>query len=939
MKLSRIRLTLLLLGVMLSHWGAATAQVVDPLPEVALRDDAAWITGKLPNGLTWYVRKNAEPAKRAELRLIVNAGSILETNGQQGLAHFVEHMCFNGTKSYTGNDLIAFLQSMGTDFGADLNAYTSFDETVYMLQIRTDSAGLLDKGLHVLQEWAHEVKFDPKEIDKERGVILEEKRLRSGSYRRMMSQISPVLHAGSRYPDRMPIGTEEVIMKCPHDTLIQYYRDWYRPDLMAVVAVGDFEVQAVIDQITKLFSQLPANPKAPKRKLFTVPPHAETKAVVVTDPELTNTAVQMHLKRSPFVIRSSKDFRRHLTADLISTMFNTRMTEAAHQANAPFTRGFQFSNPDRRTLLNHTFMAVSKDGRARESLQSLTREYERVLRHGFTASELERARTEELSLYEQYFNERDKMKSGDLAGVPLQHYLNGEVMISVDDQLHYARELLPQIDLAEIQKVIQEWMGRENRVFVIQAPEKSKAGLPTAAEVLALVQAVEKEEILPYVDADANLKLVNTMPNAGKVVERKYDAKAGLHQWKLSNGASVWIKATDFKNDEVLFQGWAPGGYSTFSDEDLLHARFAVSVVEETGIAHLSDPQVAKVMQGKNAYVYPRFGESSVSLNGEAAVKDLESLLQLNYLYSTQPRNDAEDTQSAREKLFENIRNKSNNPMAVYYDSLVYARANYHPRARPSVAEDVNRLDTAKVFGAYRGQLRRAQDFTYLFVGNVDTAVLRPLVERWIASLPKGPSLKAQDRGVRPPKGQVVKTVRKGVEPKSQVQMYFTGEAPWSSEERVRINLLTDYLQDRLMKNLREEQGGVYTVSVSGSMNKLPYENYSIAVSFGCAPENVDKLKAAVLAEIEALKKNGADADLFAQRKTIALSRLEKAERENRNWLSWLAASLEESRPLPDPDDFKKKYEAVQVEDMKKAAQKYLTGQNRLDMVLYPEES
>jgi zinc protease len=280
------------------------AQVVDPLPEVALRDNPAWITGRLPNGVTWYVRQNREPQKRAYLRLIVNAGSTLETEGQRGLAHFVEHMCFNGTESYTGNDLIAFLQSMGTDFGADLNAYTSFDETVYELEIRTDSTGLLDKGLQVLQEWAHKVKFDPEEIDKERGVIMEEKRLRSGAGRRLNEITFPVIYAGSRYPDRFPIGTEEVILKCPYDTLIQYYRDWYRPDLIAVVAVGDFDLQPVIERIQQLFGQLKPHPQPKNRKLFPVPPHTETRAVVATDPEQTLTMVNMQLKRTPTLLRS-----------------------------------------------------------------------------------------------------------------------------------------------------------------------------------------------------------------------------------------------------------------------------------------------------------------------------------------------------------------------------------------------------------------------------------------------------------------------------------------------------------------------------------------------------------------------------------------------------------------------------------------------------------
>ncbi len=927
----------ILLGLTLET--SAWAQVVDPLPEVALRDNPEWITGRLPNGVTWYARQNREPRKRAYLRLIVNAGSTLETEGQRGLAHFVEHMCFNGTESYSGNDLIAFLQSMGTDFGADLNAYTSFDETVYELEIRTDSAGLLDKGLQVLQEWAFKVKFDPEEIDKERGVILEEKRLRSNAGRRISEMTFPVLYAGSRYPDRFPIGTEEVIAKSPYDTLIQYYRDWYRPDLIAVVAVGDFDLQPVIERIQQLFGQLKPHPKPRNRALFPVPPHSEPRAVVATDPEQTLTIVSMHLKRTPMLLRSDRDLRRSFAVELISSMFNTRLSEVVHAPQSPLVRGYQYSYPGLRTVYTHQFVAIAKEGRSAEALQVLVREYERMRRHGFLESELARARQELLSSVERSHNERDKVPSRSLSYQPINHYLRANVMLSPEDRLIYARQMLPEITVEEIQQLIRNWMGPENRVFVLEAPEKQKANLPTAEEILQLVQAVEGESILPYVDADADLKLVTAVPQSGKVVERQFDATSGVHQWKLSNGASVWLKPTDFKNDEILFEAWAAGGLSTVPEAQLKSAILADYLVEQTGIGQLSSPQLEKVLQGREASLTPEIDELSAGFSGRAAPKDLETLLQLLHLYVTAPRNDAEAVRLARDQYYELVRNSADNPQRVFSDSLSLALASYHPRARPTTPDDILALDTAVAFQAYRTQYRRAQDFTFVLVGNIDTAVFRPLAERWIATLPTGSSIEWKDNGIRPPKGKRIVTVKKGIEPKSMVRMVYTGTATFSPEARAHLSLLADYLNDRLMKNLREEQGGVYTVGVSAVLNKIPYEHFRLTVSFGCAPENVDRLRESVEAEIRHLIDQGVDDDLFNQRKTIALGRIEKGQRENQAWLRWLLTSRQEDRPLPNPDQFLKMYRDVKPKDLRAAARQYLDQANRLDAVLYPEGS
>jgi len=906
----------------------------------SLPNDPTFRIGKLDNGLVYYIRQNSEPENRAELRLLVNAGSVLETDGQQGLAHFLEHMCFNGTETYSGNDLIAFLQTTGTKFGADLNAYTSFDETVYMLPIRTDSAGLLNKAIDILEEWAHKVTFDPKEIDKERGVVMEEKRLRSGTYRRLASLTDPVLLADSRYPDRFPIGTEKCILQAHHDTLIRFYRDWYRPDLMAVVAIGDFGVDSVEKIIKKQFGSIPKAPaSAPVRKMYEVPEHKETKAVVATDPEATNTILSMYLKRKPFVVRTLDDLRLDLTFDMISVMYNARMGELVHSENAKLLNGFLYQNNLRRTVGAHTFYAICKEDQATEAAQQMLLEYERMLRYGFTASEIARAKEEIMSRITKLYNERDKVESADRTNEVIDNYFEGASMLSIGDYKRYAEQLLPQIRPEEIQQQIIRHMSRENRVIVLTGPEKAKAGMPTAEQLVALAENVQKERIEAYKDENANLKLVETTPKAGKVVSRSFDTAADLHKWTLSNGAQVWVKSTNFKNDEIIFRAWADGGASAMTDAEARNISNSVYLVQQSGIGNLTAPQYEKVMMGKSAYAYAVVSDLNTGFRGQSTIKDLEAMMQILYQYTVQPNEDMKAAEQAKEKLAEYYRNQSINPNSVYSDTISWVMSNYSPREKPVTAEDVKKLDAKMTFDLYKRQVGRPQDFTYMFIGNIDTATFRPMVEQWIGSIPKGESLKSRDLGIRPPKGVVGKKVNKGIEEKSQVRIMLTGETTWSPEERARLSLMIDCLKDMLQKNLREDKGGTYSVGASASLMKVPYEHYQVTISFGCAPENVEKLKAAVFEEMEALKKNGPTATLLQQQKSVNKSDIEEARRSNDIWMSWLLYSLENKQPIPNPEEISKRYESVSVKDVQDAAKKYLNTKNQIVVVLYPEKS
>ncbi|RPI63525.1 MAG: insulinase family protein, partial [Ignavibacteriales bacterium] len=575
--------------------------------------------GKLENGIKYYIRKNQKPEKRAELYLIVSAGSVSENEKQLGLAHFVEHMAFNGTKNFKKNELINYLESIGIQFGPELNAYTSFDQTVYMLTVPTDSLEILTKGFLVLEDWAHNQAFDPTEIDKERGVIIEEWRLGRGAQMRMLDKQLPILFKDSKYAERLPIGKKEIIESFNHQTLIDFYKDWYRPDLIAVAAVGDFDVKEIEGYIKKHFEKIPYPEQIKQREFYPIPNHDETYFAIASDKEAIYSIISMYYKRNPDVIKTVDDYKNLIIHELFFSMLNDRLSEITQMADPPFN----FSNAVSRKFVKSAdasiLAAIVKEGGIYNGFEALLREAERVRQHGFTSTELERQKTNQLRMVEKRRDEKDKTESRELMQDFVSNYLFDEPLIGIDNQYSLYNLLIPQITLEDVNRISEELITPKNRVVMIAIPEKDGVAIPNETELAKIIEKVSNEKIEPYVDKVQVKPLVGVIPNPSPVVESKHIEELGITEWKLGNGVRVFIKPTDFKNDEIVFSAFSSGGSSLVSDEDFLSANNAASLVQESGIGKFSKTELDKYLTGKMVSVYPYVGFYDEGLSGSTS--------------------------------------------------------------------------------------------------------------------------------------------------------------------------------------------------------------------------------------------------------------------------------------------------------------------------------
>ena len=608
----------------------------------AMPVDAQITMGKFENGLRYYIRANKKPEKRAELRLVIKAGSILEDDDQQGLAHLVEHMAFNGTKNFPKNKTIEFMESLGMRFGADVNAYTSFDETVYMLTVPTDKPEMMDKAMLILEDWAHRISFDPAETEKERGVVMEEWRLGQGAGMRMLQKIFPVILKDSRYADRLPIGKPDIIQKAKLERIKQFYTDWYRPDLMAVVAVGDFDKAAMEKMIKTHFGSIPASTKPRPRQEFDVPDRTDTVYAIATDKEANTTTVELDTLLPSRPEGTIGAYRQKTVDGLFSGMLTARFSEIAQQPNAPFInagagRGSFFA----RSKDSATLAALVKEDGIERGLDALLTEAERVARFGFTATELDRQKQAVLRNYERYALEKENTESGSRADEYVRNFLDNESLPSADDEYALHKRFLPGITLEEINKLAKEWFPDKNRMVVVEAPEKAGLTIPDQAKLAAVIKSAATKDLKAYVDNVSTAALMESAPAAGTVTKTTTKEALGITEWELSNGVKVILKPTNFKEDEIVFRASSSGGTSLVADSDYIPASTAIRVVTAGGVGKFSLVDLRKMMTGKIAGVTPFISEVQEGLTGNSSKKDLETMFQLIHLYFTQPRADA----------------------------------------------------------------------------------------------------------------------------------------------------------------------------------------------------------------------------------------------------------------------------------------------------------
>ena len=918
---------------------ATGAAAQTPDPTVPIPPDPAVLTGTLDNGLTYFVHENDQPENRADLRLLVNAGSILEDDDQLGLAHFVEHMAFNGTRNFEKQALVNYLESIGMQFGPHVNAYTSFDETVYMLRVPMDDPEVLSTGFQILEDWAQGLLFDPEEVDKERGVVIEEWRGRRGAQARMQDEQFPVMFEGSLYAERLPIGKPEILESAPPEVLQRFYADWYRPDLMAIVAVGDFDGREIEALIRERFSGL-LNPADPRPRInVTVPIDQPSRVAIASDVEAAQSQVAVMYKQAPAPRGTIGDFRRTLVQGLYSGMLNNRLNELRLQADPPFVMGFGGRGAFVRGVDAFQLAAMVPEGGVERGLDALLTEAERAVRHGFTATELERQKTDMMRSYERSLAEKDNVESASLANRYTQVFLQGNSYPSVETRAALAGALLPGITLAEVDGVAQGWLTEQGRVILVNSPEKEGLEIPTEEDMIGVFAAIGGKDITPYEDAATDAPLLATIPEGSPVVSEDVAEEVGVTVWTLENGVRVVLKPTDFKDDEIRFSATSPGGSSLVSDDQYMSASLAV-FVGQAGVGEFDQTALQKKLTGKVASVSPTVGELSEGMRGSASPKDLETAFQLVYLYFHAPRKDETAFEAMKAMQLGFLGNMGAAPNAVFSDTISVTMAQGHPRVQ-SLAQTLEALQEAdldEIYGQYQDRFADASDFTFYFVGAFELDEIRPLVERYLGSLPNLGRVETWvDVGVDPPSGVIEKVVHKGLEPQSQTRIIFAGDAEYSLEESNAMTALAGILRIRLRELLREDMGGTYGVGVSASLSTRPDEEYRVQVSFGSDPARADELSAVVFEEIERLRADGPDAETVAKvRETQRRSR-ETSLEENAFWLRQLASFEVLGRDFRDIPSYEL-IESWTAEQVQQAAMRYLRTDQYAKFVLLPEQ-
>ena len=914
---------------------AAGAQNADaPLPA-----DAHVLRGQLPNGLHYIIRRNKKPDKRAELRLVVNAGSILESDAQRGVAHFVEHMMFDGTKRFPKKDIVNYLERVGMRFGADLNAYTSFDETVYMLQVPTDTARLLNTALDILQDWAGgATTFDPSEMRKERAVVIEEWRTGRDASTRVQNLQFPVMLQGSKYAERVPIGTKENLETFPESLAVNFYHDWYRPDLMTVIAVGDFDAEQMEAAIKQRFAGIPM-PASPRTRIYAgVPDHDQTLVSIEADKEYPQSSVDLLWLKPRDSIRTIGDFRRTLISQFYDAMLNARFAEIAQRADAPFAfasggRGAFVRTKDAYQL----FAGVKASGFVRAA-DALLDEAERVRRFGFTQGELDRQRSNLLRSMQQQFAERDKTNSSHYVDEYVSSALWGTPIVGIEQEEPLAAQLAPTISVAEVNALAGTSFTARDRVVLVAAPAKPDVQLPTAQEMLGVYDVTANAKLTAYVDSTSNDALVPNPPPPGKIVAEHTLPETGIIQWDLSNGAKVLLKPTDFKADEILFAARSPGGESLVADSDVVNADLSSVVMSRSGVGSFNAIALGKKLAGKKVNVAAGIDGTGEGVRGTASVQDMETLFQLAWLRMMAPRVDTGAYLAFKEQMRAVLANQKNDPESVFGDTVEATMAQHNPRVHLLSSALLDSVNLARAFAIYRDRFADASGFTFFIVGSFAPDSVRPFVTQYLASLPSiGRREKVKDGGVRPPPGVVVKTVRKGVEPKAETSLIFSGSCSYSMATRYAIESLNELLNIRLREVLREEKGGTYDASAGGSCSNVPYDHYSLSVDFGSSPERVDELVAAIFKVFDEIKAGTVSDSNLTKIREIQLREHETELKQNASWLNAMSDADEDHRDQRDFLRYPEMVKGLTREVIQNAAKLYLRPEQYARFTLLPE--
>lgn len=911
-------------------------------PNQPIPTDPKMTKGTLANGLTYYIRENKKPEKKVELRLIVKVGSIVEDDDQQGLAHMAEHMAFNGTKNFKKNDIVSFLQGIGVEFGGDLNAYTSFDETVYILPIPTDKVDNLEKGFQILEDWAHQVTYFDEDINSERAIILEESRLGKSGEERMFKKVYPELFKGSKYAKRLPIGIDSIIKNFNPDAIRRFYKEWYRPDLMAVVVVGDISKEDAIKMINKHFAGL-KNPATPRtREYSSVPAYTENKAMVVTDKEATNLEFTINYPAFPDKKATTLgEYRKEVLNNLYASMLGSRLRELTQKENPPFLYAFAGFGNYAKNYNSFNVQGSTGTNDIKKGMDAALEELERAIRFGFTEAELERARKNTFSAYENSYNNRDKTESAAFADEYIRNFTDNESVPGISNEFEQIKSLLPSITIAEVNAVADIFKNEKNRFSYVMGPEASATvKLPTTETIVALLDIKSNDKtIKPYEEKAIATALLSIKPKSGKITSNTKNALLGTTELVLSNGVKVSLKTTDFKADQILFSGSRYGGLTSYALTDKYSAENAAMVVSSMGVGEFNPTDLKKSLAGKSVSVSPVISNYTSGFSGSSTIKDLETFFQLFYLYVREPRKDTALFKSVIQRGKAQVAMLGANPQVAFIDTLYRVLYNGNPLAPTAVPKVSNyeKIDLDRSLAIYKERLSDLGGMHISIVGSFDEKLMIAMLEKYVAGLPAITKAAYVDNKVKPFVGENNFQFKKGKEEKSLILGIMHGEIPYSEANALKLNGLSDAINIIITEEMREKIQGIYGGGTNVSVGKIPNGQFQFVLQLPCGPAKVDTLIAAYKLEMKSIAEKGISESYVDKVKKAWIEKYKVDVKKNEYWLVALQEISRGEKTAERVLNAEKYYNQITPTQIKEAALMVQKSTGKMVAVQMPE--
>ena len=924
---------------------AVTSAAAQFNPQQPIPADKDVRTGKLENGMTYYIRHNEKPKGQADFYILHDVGAIQENDSQQGLAHFLEHMAFNGTKNLPGKMLTEYLEKVGVKFGANLNAGTGWDQTTYMMKdVPTSREGIIDSALLILHDWSHFIALEPEEIDSERGVIMEELRTRDGASWRSTMKMLQALGKDTKYEHRNLIGYLDGLKGFHHKELEDFYNQWYRPDYQAVVVVGDIDVDAVENKIKTLMSDIPAPAAdAARKETITVPDNEDPITSIYTDPEMQGSKIHLFVKR-PALPEQMNNLIYGEMFDVIqaymTTMENARLQEISMKPDAPFLGAGMGSGeigviP---TLNATTFVAMTQDGKLAEGFEAIYTEMEKVRRYGFTQGEFERAQNDLMRRAERAYANRNDRRNGEFVQTYLNNYSKNTPMPDAETEWQLDSMLIKMINVEAVNGFAQQVIYPRNQVIVVTAPEKEGIVNPTAEELLAIREKVANAEIEAYEDNTVKEPLIpeGTVLKSSPVKKTAQDATLGTTEWTLANGVKVVVKPTTYKADEVRMSAVAKGGLSILSDEEFYMGEMMPAFNSMSGVGKFSATDLKKQLSGKSASVQPSVENYASAVNGYCSPKDLETMMQLLYLNFTQPRFDQNDYNTLMKMLRSQLDNVKSNPDYLMEEKFIDVAYGNNPRRQMISTEIIDKFSFEALPAIYRKLYPDANSFTFTIVGNVDLDALKPLVEKYIGSIPVSKkAMTFADDKCAPVKGDVTEEFTAPMQqPKVSVHYMFSGKMPYTLKDKAALTFLTQALNSRYLISIREEKGGTYGVQVSGSTEYIPDETYKLDIRFDTNEEMADELREIVMKEIREIAENGPKTEDIEKNREFMLKSWKNSLEQNAGWMNYIQAKY--GPGLEYLKDYEQVIRSLTNADVQAMAKKVLGDNNLVKVVMRP---